>query len=388
MAAVESECKVRRVTGGTRHHFFGYYDKCPWDITGRYLLALEVGFMDRPPRPDDVAVIGKVDLHDGDRWEPIAETTAWNWQQGTHLQWLGPGYDRYAIYNRRDGGAFSAFIVDVRTGEGRRLPRPIYAVSRDGRQAVTLDFARVHRNRPGYGYVGIRDRWADDPAPAADGIYHMDLDSGASRLIVSLAQVSQYRPLPSMDGAIHWFNHLQFNPSGSRFIFLHRWRQPDSSSRLTRLYTASPDGSDVTLLADEGLVSHFDWEDDRHVLAWSRHQGEDHFHVYTDRSDTVRVLGYGVLTEDGHCSYSPGGRWLMTDTYPSRKRSERTIILYDPRSGRRYDVGSFYSMPAASGEIRCDLHPRWSRDGRQICFDSTHEGSRQVYVMNVSHITG
>ena len=32
---------------------------------------------------------------------------------------------------------------------------------------------------------------------------------------------------------------------------------------------------------------------------------------------------------------------------------------------------------------RCDLHPRWRPDGRQLGFNSVHEGSRQVYVIDV-----
>lgn len=32
---------------------------------------------------------------------------------------------------------------------------------------------------------------------------------------------------------------------------------------------------------------------------------------------------------------------------------------------------------------RCDLHPRWRPDGKQIGFNSVREGSRQVYVMDV-----
>ena len=29
---------AKAVTKGPKHHFFGYYDKTPWDKTGRYLL--------------------------------------------------------------------------------------------------------------------------------------------------------------------------------------------------------------------------------------------------------------------------------------------------------------------------------------------------------------
>ena len=34
---------ARALTQGPGHHFFGYYDKCPWDLSGRYLLDLVVG---------------------------------------------------------------------------------------------------------------------------------------------------------------------------------------------------------------------------------------------------------------------------------------------------------------------------------------------------------
>jgi Tol biopolymer transport system component len=252
---------------------------------------------------------------------------------------------------------------------------------------VTLNYSRVHRTRPGYGYARVPDPWADQPAPAEDGIYLLDLDTGSSRLIVSLDQVAQLAPTEDMEGAEHWFNHLQFSPLGRRFIFLHRWRAGGGGWR-TRLYTADADGGQIVLLGREGMVSHFDWRDDEHILAWSRHGGQDGYHLYRDRSDEVQVVGAEVLDCDGHCSYSPDRRWILTDTYPDRERSERTLILYHPETGARVDVGRFYSAPEIGGEIRCDLHPRWSRDGRQVCIDSIHEGERQMYVVDVSSVVG
>ena len=55
----------------------------------------------------------------------------------------------------------------------------------------------------------------------------------------------------------------------------------------------------------------------------------------------------------------------------------------------RIDLGSFDSPPEYTGELRCDLHPRSSRDGRLVTIDSTHGGDgRQIYLVDVSEVVG
>ena len=292
------ERAVRRLTQGPRHHFFGYYDKCPWDATGRYVLALEAGFSDRPPGPEDHATVGMIDLAEGERWIPLAETPAWNWQQGAMLQWLSADPERLVIYNAREGDRFVSVVRDVQSGATRTLPRPVYAVNRDGRSALTLNFSRLHHCRPGYGYAGLPDPGFDDPAPEEDGIWWMDLETGRSRHVVSLGTVAALDPLPSMAGAKHWFNHLLFNTDDSRFVFLHRWR--GTGVFRTRMFTARPDGSDLYCLADSEFVSHFDWRDESHILAWAYQRGEGVFYyLFADRSREREIVGRGVLTEGG-----------------------------------------------------------------------------------------
>jgi hypothetical protein len=46
----------------------------------------------------------------------------------------------------------------------------------------------------------------------------------------------------------------------------------------------------------------------------------------------------------------------------------------------------FYSDPLLYnqiGDCRCDLHPRWSSDGKFITLDSIHEGYRAIYEIKV-----
>ncbi len=387
------ELPARAVTGGPKFQYFGYYDKFPWDSTGRYLVGLETDFMDRPPTPEDRAAIGLIDTQQENAWTQLTETGAFNWQQGSMIHWVGTQPDRLLVHNDVEDERFVSRVWDVHSGEARTLPRPVYAVSRQGDQAVSLNFARVHRTRPGYGYCALPDPTEGDLAPANDGIYWMDLETGENTLIISLAQIVEIRHQDSMDGAEHWFNHLQFNNDGTRFVFLHRWKPPGEATPWdTRMFTANPDGTDICCLSDHQMISHFDWRDPAHILAWARRfdRGEekvDRYFLYTDQSDAIDVVGEGVLTCDGHCSYSPDKRWILTDTYPSREDHKRTLLLYKPDENLRVDIGRFFSPPELQGEIRCDLHPRWSRDGKQVCLDSMHEGPRRIYVMDVSEIT-
>ena len=53
---------VESVTFEPKHHFFGYYDKCPWDSSGRFMLAHETDFIDHLPNEKEPAGICVIDL--------------------------------------------------------------------------------------------------------------------------------------------------------------------------------------------------------------------------------------------------------------------------------------------------------------------------------------
>ncbi|HVU25689.1 MAG TPA: hypothetical protein VHE13_16280 [Opitutus sp.] len=377
---------AQAVTGGPRHHFFGYYDKSPWDDSGRWLLGMSSAFMDRPPGPDDAVVIGLIDCAGGHVWRPLAETRAWNWQQGCMLQWLGGGRTGEIIFNDRRDGRFVSRIVDVNTGRERVIDRPVYAVNRAGTHAVSLNFARLADQRPGYGYAGASDPWREDPAPADDGLHAIDLATGRSQLILSVAAAAAWRPHPEFAGAVHRFNHAQFSPGGRRFAVLHRWkRSPDEEVGRTRLLTLEVDGGGLDCAADDGFVSHYDWRDDERILAWASQPGRgNHYYLFGPGGAPPPTMGETVFDCDGHCSFSPDRRWVLTDTYPDRTQ-HRTLILLHWETQQRTDIGRFLS-PTTRWDIRCDLHPRWSPDGQKICLDSVHEGTRQMYVLDVGGI--
>jgi hypothetical protein len=218
----------------------------------------------------------------------------------------------------------------------------------------------------------------------------MDLRTGEFRQIVSLGRLREYEPRESMGIAEHWVEHLVINPDDSRFFFMHRWRvgEGDANFWTSRLLTANVDGGELFTVTDHDRATHMDWRDKDHILVWANRDGlGEHYFVMKDRADERRMFCGESLKHDGHCSFSPDGRWVMMDEKDSEVKGKR-VLLVRLADEQVFDIGSFRSMPQLKGDVRCDLHPRWSRDGRQVCIDSSHEDSRQIYVIDVSAITG
>src|SRR5690349_6502961 len=88
-AHLPSILRVTPATRGPKHHFVGYYGITPFDAADRRLFCLEADFGDRLVGADDRAQICLVDPATG-ALDKIAQTAAWNLQQGAMLHWL-PG---------------------------------------------------------------------------------------------------------------------------------------------------------------------------------------------------------------------------------------------------------------------------------------------------------
>lgn len=385
---------VRTITQGPRFHWFGYYDKLQFDPSDRYVLSNEVTFEHRTPRPDDAIRVGMVDLEDGDKWIELGESRAWGWQQGCMLQWV-PRTPSSVIWNDRQGERFVSHLLDVKTGTHRVVPAPIYTLSPDGSFGLSADFARIQVMRPGYGYVGLPDAYGDQLAPADSGVFKVDLQTGDSQLILSLADVARIpHQGEQLHDVWHYFNHLLIGPDSQRFIVLHRWRARDQKTGAptgrfwTRMITANLDGTGVYVLDPSGYTSHFIWRDPEHICMWTRPEGKkDAFYLYKDQTNQIEIVGDGIMTKNGHNTYLPQStNWILNDTYPDGKRNQNPYLYHVPTQ-QRYSLGEFHSPPVYKGEWRCDTHPRSNNAGTAVCIDSPHGGhGRQLHLIDIREI--
>ena len=364
--------------------FFGYYDLTPFSKDERRILAMRkpLGAVSRTFEID--ISVGYFDLEEREsRFIEIGKTMTWCWQQGCRLQWFPGESDCMVLYNRRVGDGHGAVVQNIETMDiERTYPRPIYSLSGDARVGLSLNFARLQRLRPGYGYDDLPDETAGENLPENDGIWSVDMESGESALLFSVAEVARMDPQPTMEGAEHYFNHILWNPDSTRFMFFHLWMR--GGKRHIRLITADRDGGEPFVLYNEDHISHYWWLGRDEIVAFSTHAGTgSHYHLYKDKKGCVGIIGEPVLDRDGHPSFRPGSRIMLTDSYPDG-RFERGLMLYDTESLKLKKLGDFYSPAFLSGEHRCDLHPRWSPSGKMICVDSAHRGKRSMCVLNLN----
>ncbi|WP_114967020.1 hypothetical protein [Alkalilacustris brevis] len=414
---VSEEVPIRAIGDGELHSFFGYYNKTNFSLDDSKILGNRTPLFTGDLTGREVAEVGYFDLNDGDRWHKLGDTTAWNWQMGCQLQWLGQ--TGKVIFNTRAEGPagpeniypdFRSRVVDPASGEARELPLPIYVMAPNGEFALTVNYSRFIATHRTIGYDATHAEPKLPLAPEDDGIWRMDIATGEAKLILSLRQLFDFEHVASMDKAMHWITHMEVNPAGTRFLFIHRWteRPEDEFCYLHRLFTINGDGSDLRLLEDTDhplpqladdfdpsalgtfdyeksphQISHPLWKSDDEVIVWGPHDGEIHYQLYNDRTGEVTVVGPEVLTENGHMTYGRDGRWMLSDTYPDAETNKRVLFLYDTKTDTRYDLGQFYTPPDLGKHNRCDLHPRWSRDNKRVCIDSVHEGRRQMYLLDI-----
>lgn len=140
------------------------------------------------------------------------------------------------------------------------------------------------------------------------------------------------------------------------------------------------------------------------------------FIMISDEEDAkVTPFAQDIIPQDGHPMTNPTNNdWCILDTYPNKEKM-RDLFLYTFQQNTRINIGKFHEPimdidMTLIGEyfkgmdqqvidtvkpdlltfyrtgLHCDLHPRWSSDGKYACFDSLHDGTRQIYRCDVSSI--
>ena len=440
---------VKRMTHGPRHHFFGYHDLAITSQKSGRALFLAVDDMRSPPEPDDFASVCVMDPDDPTSLREITKTSTFNYPQGARQQWVGDT-DNFIVNQAVGTQTVSRIYESGSGKKLTQLERGCNAAGREGRKIYSIDFGRAHRlagygysgikdetpndPAPKNNGVFVTDVETNKSelilniaevverngyACGSDSFHfftHMCLNPKGDRL----AFLHRFR-LP--DGGEQtclmtvgtkgenfrvlvqgMFSHFDWKDDSTLLIWGRRNGTVASvrNSPLLKipLFAAS------LRLAKAPL---------RKVIGSSAIM-QAHFHLVKDADPTTtEVCPPEALRVDGHPMVNPKNRdWIINDTYPDEK-GIRDLYLFRFSDGQRIDIGQFkMSDETSTAEViakakprlkdqidvglnferyiytqsglHCDLHPRWFADGNRGAFDSIHEGDRQIYMVDVSHV--
>ncbi len=389
-----------------KHYFFGYYDLQPYSPDGRRHLAARLPFDMVLNGPDDVMEFGWIE--DG-KFEKLFDTTCWNFQQGILATYQKSG-GNVIFYNilDKEAGCYRTVRHNLDTGKKDYSPMACGTVSHDGTHGLGINFSRIWDFRPGYGYPNLPDPYADIPHPAEDGIFLCDFDKGTAKLLASCERLGTIFPLDGRENSKMVVNHITLNPAGDRYLCLYRSFPdpnrivPPGKTRWTTVLLGGDMEGNVNFVFDE-MVSHYWWEDNENMIAYSRPTPDApnavwRINMVTGKYELVGGENNSLLRALGkwgdiHCSISPDGRFIIGDGYP-REDGYRRIYLYEIATDRTEILLESYSpyaddhlhIPNGSKEARCDLHARWNRDGTRVSFDAIARGHREIFEIDMTKL--
>lgn len=347
--------------------------------------------------------------------EKIDETNAWSWEQGSRLQWLS---DKELIYNKSVNGKLISCVYDIKDKTKRNLDHTVYSVNRN-KHFLHINFTRLWKLWKSYGYFSTQDSEIYNKRPSDDGIFLCDLNNN-KKLLLSIKDAVMICKLDSLQKDF-FLCHPTFSPSGKKFVSMLRFFN-DSGVLISYFICTDIENNISRVLARE-KASHFEWINDEKLVVWSRNLNSNltklRFNSFIEKfliSNIKKILNLtttnfkskilstnyhlidlqkpeistkldeNLLKEDGHPQLSPNERYLITDTYANKKKYQK-LLLYDLYKKEIYTLGEFkLDDYLINSDLKYDLHPRWDNTGNLICVDSSHQGSRQTYILNIEKL--
>lgn len=358
--------------------FGGYYDKPSINNKGLVLVNLPTQSTFVKPNPKFPIGIRVVDLNTRQEVN-LMDSVTYTWQQGARAQWID---DNTAIFNVLKDNKYKSLAYSLRDRSVvKEFEYPVQDAYLND-YFLAINYGRVMALRPDYGYRNL-------PVPSTmelrrldnDGIWYVPYKEGESRLLYSLQEIAAIEPKDIFDVSLHKVNHLMIKPEGKGFIFIHRWYK--GKRRFDRLMYS--DFKTLKVLADDEMVSHMCWVDDNTVFGYLRHEGKDGFYfidINTGKFTLCQKMT-DLAMGDGHPTVYR--EWIAFDTYPDKSRMQH-LYLYNLKTSELFPLLELYHGLKYTGECRCDLHPRFSGDGKQVFFDTVYSGKRTLCYIDISRI--
>lgn len=364
--------------------FCGYYDYNPLSKNKNKLLCQKVKINAIPSR--DETEIGIIDIKSKkSNFKKICTSNAWCWQQGSRIHWSEKN-ENNIYYNDVDKYGYCTKLLNILNGKIENIIYPaLYDIAKNEKYGISINFSRLQRLRPGYGYDKIPDNTIGKKAPENDGLIYVDIKNKSKKLLISLKDLS--KDIDPEELYEHYINHVSISPNDDKVMFFHIWIDGKWPGWMARLCIFELKTKKLIILEQEKMVSHYNWlnNDELIITCTDKKTKKQYYRIYDLKAKKHKTLNYNVLHEDGHPT-KIFENIIVSDTYPNNKFTQK-LFLYNMKKNLVYNLLDVFSDPRLVGEFRCDLHPKVSNN--IVIIDTTYNKcKRSIIYLEINYKNG
>lgn len=348
------------------------------------------GYYDLEPLKDEKLLVHVCDLDDktsenkieigyfnvkNKQYQRITESSAWCWQQGSRLRWSNIE-NNTIFYNDVKNGEYCCIKYDIAKEKIIQvIPFAIYDMNFDETYGISLNFDRLQKLRPGYGYDSIKNEEELQNAPDDDGLFLVNMQTGRRELIISLGELAKNQDKKIMYK--HYINHISFSKDGNKIMFFHLWDQKEKFNWKTELCIYDMKNKNTKIIEQNDLVSHYNWKDNENILITGiNYDNNEEFYRYYNIETNERVQ-LNNITRDGHPIHKEvNNNIFYSDTYPDFYDFQK-LFKYDVIKRKKTRILNIYSEIKLNGEKRCDLHPKYIQNKDVLLIDTTFKQEKR-----------
>lgn len=448
MEGITEDIQIERVTTGPKHHLFGFHDLLISNKANNKYLAIEAEVINRPPLPNEKFGIGYVEnsqffklgettalnYPQGARQQWIADTDLFTVNNRVGNVW---GTDIYDASDNKLVDRFAApthmLTLDGRYSLGldyarlHRLGGYGYTGIEDSTKnyalpsnaGITITNVRTHETKLLVSVQQVAECGTSDLSGKTHHyLTHLCTNPSSTRVAFL------HRYFMADGGLMTRLMTIGIDGSdlrclGQGFLSHFDWKDDENIYIYGRVGSAIDSVRNLSLLQNPFIKKslQFTKKTIRTIIGKQRTFVSGMTFLLISDSWNPNISQITELNgfSDGHPMTNPSNRdWCICDTYPNRE-GIRELFLYHFHNKTRFHIGEFkrlFKAPDLTRQkefligidenilksisveqiaftrsgLHCDLHPRWSADGKFAVFDSIHEGTRQIYRANVSSI--
>lgn len=359
----------------SRSFFFGYHDKKPFNFNDKKIIVHSYKNIKVLNNQSKKKVLVHYINLQNNKLTTIDNTKAWSWQIGACSQWQPNKNVLY--YNKNFKNKFVTVQFDIEKKIKKKFNFSIYNISPDGEKFVLADFLNIGKYRKGYGFISKLNK----KNIHKDKLQIYNIRSKQKKTLYSFQKEKNKQVIES------YINHLTFSPDSTKISYFRTILKKRNQRQIFFYYYCLKKRKNFLIdVSKVNLISHYCWKNKNEIMFTMKVNKKKYsYKIFNINSKKIKSLS-SDLNKDGHPMFNPKHKDLfVSDTYPNLFGFQK-LFIYSIIKKKVIWERLIYSPYKYRGVVRCDLHPRWSNDGKKILIDYVNGSNRNIGIIEINKI--